>query len=358
MKGNRAMRITKKQTLFTAVLLIVIGIMVLSVRHVLSQGNEGGSAVMENQSYAVSDVNRILIRTDSPSVVIKSVPGDQINMTWQTDEYIEFTTELKGGKLSIDYRVSTNWLEALLQSALTRDDYLLEIELPETYAGALEVQTASGAITVNTAAALETCSLKSISGSIEAEEINSKNNIKIESTSGGVSADSMHAAGDIHVQTVSGSLLLYRSTALGNLTIQTASGKLTGADLNAAYGLDLKTISGKADLSQIHSDAYIALASTSGSIELSDVDCESISSKSVSGSVHFTNLTADGIAMGSMSGSVKGTVNGTLDDYSVQIKTISGNSNLQSGGAGREKTIKVDTISGGIDIRFSDDAGN
>ena len=306
---------------------------------------------MENQSYQASEITAIQIQTDTPNVVITPVDGEKINLSWQTDDYVEYEATLTDGTLSVKYRINTNWLQSLFQSWLTNNEYILEIELPSDYKGALDVATVSGKIIADTKASLDSCSLTSVSGGISAVNIDSKADIKIHSTSGAASADTIHAAGDIAVQTVSGSIALLKSDALGGMELKTASGSVTAAELNAGGAFYLKTTSGGAEISRLQCEGDVTLESVSGTLRPADIACAGFSAKTVSGSIRFHGLAAESIELKSTSGSVNGSVAGTRDEYAVSVSTVSGSSNLQNT-AGSGKTLTLSTVSGGIDVQF------
>ncbi len=350
------MKINGKRLLAAAALLIVIGFAVFGVGHAgFGQNKEGYS--MENQSYALSGIERIEINTDSPSVVIRPVTGDQIHMTWQADDYAELQSELADGTLSIDYRFAANWLESLLLSPLNGDDYVLEIELPDQFAGELDVRSASGSISVFSALALEDLSLRTVSGKIDVSDIDTKKSVQLRSTSGSVHADAVHAAADIVVQSVSGKTDLRKVTALGGITMKTTSGRIDGEQLSAAGSIDVDTTSGAVDVKQADSGAEFTLHSVSGTLQVTGADCVSFSAKSVSGGISFQELTAGTVTLKSTSGTVSGTINGSQAEYGVHAHSVSGKSNLQSSKENKDKSLSVDTVSGGIDVRFSESGG-
>ena len=347
------MKIDSKRLLGYAAALIVAGAAILGVGHAVTQ-NDKGDLAMETKTYALSEISAISINTDSPAVIIKPVTGDQVTLSWQADEYVKFEAGLDGGELAIDYRISANWLEALLMSPVLRGDYVLEIELPESYAGTLDVHTASGSVSVYGALHLEDIHLTSVSGAVDVSDIDSKSGVEIRSTSGKVHADAVHTAEDIQLQTVSGTADLRKAAASGGVSVHTTSGGITVADASAGGDVTVKTTSGKTDLSQVHSGAAITFSSVSGSANLTGLECASFSSKTVSGSVRFESLTADTADMQSTSGSIRGALNGAQDDYAITVKTVSGSSNLQSAAAaGKQKSLAVKTVSGGIDVRFT-----
>ena len=346
------MKINRQKLLVFVLVVIVLGAAAFSIGFALFKQNEG-STTMENQSFAVSGIQQISIVTDLPSVVVKPVQGDQLNLTWRTGELVKFSAALTDGALVIDYRLHTNWVKTMLLSPFSMENYVLEVELPESYAGTLAVQTASGSVSAYGALNLADLSLTSISGSVDASDIDSKAAVVIHSTSGSVHADAVLAAQDIRLNTVSGSVDLRKATALGGIAVQTTSGKITLSEVNAAVELTVKTTSGAADVSLAHCDAGVSFSSVSGSLRLSDVDCGEIASKTVSGSLQFEKLTANAIALQSTSGSINGTLSGAQDDYSISVHTVSGGSNVKSTASGKAKTLTLNTVSGSIGVQFA-----
>lgn len=343
-----------KQVLTAVLMLIVAGVVIAGIGYVIIRNNEG-SLSMENQSYAIAEITAIQIETDSPNVVITPVDGDEINLSWQTDDYVEYEATLTDGKLSIRYRIGTNWLKSILNSWLSSNEYILEIELPNGYKGPIEVSAVSGKIIADTSADLSSCSLTSVSGSISAANINSNADIEIRNTSGSTSVDSVHAAGDITIKTVSGSIAFMKSGAQGGVELKTASGGVTAAELTTAGSFYLKTTSGGTEISQLTCTGEAALESVSGLLQVGDVTCTEFSAKTVSGSIRLRGLTAETIKLKSTSGSIKGSITGSAGEYSVSVSTVSGKSNVQNTKDG-EKKLTLNTVSGGIDIQF--ESGN
>ena len=349
------MKINGKRLLIAAGALITAGIIIAGIGYAIVRGDER-STQMENQSYTVSDIQSIRINTDMPHVVLTPVDGNQINLSWQTDEYIEYRATLENGVLDIEYRFGDNWLKSALLSLFVHNEYILEIELPNEYAGALQIQTVSGKLIAETSAALDSCSLKTVSGKISAVNITSKGDIEVRSTSGGINVESVQAAGDLYIQSVSGTVALMKSTAQGGMQIKTTSGSVTAAELNVATGVSVKTTSGKAELSQLECGGDMTMESVSGSLRPADVSCQSFTAKAVSGSISFHGLTAGNIELKNTSGSISGSISGKRADYSITASTVSGKSNLQNATGSGDKTLKLSTVSGSIDVQF--DGGN
>ena len=129
-------------------------------------------------------------------------------------------------------------------------------------------------------------------------------------------------------------------------------------ELTAVGPIAVKTTSGKTELSKLTCDAAVSLHTVSGSAQVNGVECTEFSSVTVSGSTHFLALTTDTISMKSTSGSIKGTFAGSEDDYAISVHTVSGGSNLQSAsGAGKEKSITLNTVSGSISVQFDGTSG-
>lgn len=311
---------------------------------------------MESQSFAVSDVRQIRILTDSPHVVVKPSTAEQINLRWQTNEYVEFEAQLEAGTLTVHYRRSANWLESLLMSPMTRDDYVLDAELPTSFAGTLDIRTASGNIAVETVPEAQAISLASASGGIDAAELSAREGVEIGSTSGSVRAQGIRAAGDIRVHTVSGSVKLLHLETGESIAVKTTSGGIAAAELSAAQAVTVHSTSGSTDLSQTKAGTDIVVQSVSGSCKVTEVKGNTYSGKTVSGKMVLQLICADAVTLESTSGKITGTLDGTRGEYSVDTHTVSGKNKLGNTDAGRQKSLAVRTVSGGIDIGFAGDA--
>lgn len=326
------MKPLRKRLLRGALMLIAVGLAIAGIGYAITNSREGDTS-MENQSYRAADVRSIRIETDTPNVIVTPVDGDQMNLSWQTDEYVEYEAELKDGVLSVTYRTGSSWLKAVFVAPFVHNDYILEIELPGSYRGGLDVSTASGRIIADTAAELEGCALKSVSGVISAANITSLQDIALVSTSGGITADTLGAGGDVRIQTVSGAV--------------------TADKLSAGGSFSVKTTSGKAELTQIAAKSDAAINSVSGALTMQDVSCVAFSAKTVSGGIRPEGIAAESIELRSTSGSIKGSVQGSRGEYDISVSTVSGGSNLQNASGSGGKTLTVSTVSGGIDLLFA-----
>jgi hypothetical protein len=320
-----------KRLLAGALMLIIAGAAVAGIGYAIMRSKKGDT-VMENQSYAAADVRSIQIDTDTPNVIITPVDGDQMNLSWQTDDIVEYRATLEGGVLSISYRIGSNWLKTIFVAPFAHNDYILEIELPNSFKGVLDVSTVSGKIIADTPASLDGCDLKSVSGVISAANIASLYDLTIRSTSGSVTADTIKAAGDIRIQTVSGGITTDRAEAGG--------------------AFSLTTTSGKAVITQIAAKGDVSLNSVSASLQAQDVSCAAFSAKSVSGGIHLQGIAADSMVLINTSGSIRGSISGKQGDYAISVSTVSGGSNLKNAAGSGGKTLKLSTVSGGIDLQF------
>ncbi|HRX07894.1 MAG TPA: DUF4097 family beta strand repeat-containing protein [Candidatus Limiplasma sp.] len=321
-----------KRLLNMAVILIIVGAAIAGVGYAMSKNKEGDTA-MENQSYNVADVRAIQIQTDTPHVIITPVDGEQMNLSWQTNEYVEYQATLENGVLDITYRTSTNWLKTIFSAPFANNEYILEIELPNSFAGDLDVSAVSGKVIADTSSALDVCSLKSVSGVISAANLHALSDLTIKSTSGGISADAISAGGDIRLQSVSGSVTAKQAEATGAFTV--------------------KTTSGKVELTQVTAGGSMSLDSVSGSLSVQDASCAALTAKTVSGGIRPENLQAQDIELKSTSGSIRGSVSGAQGEYAISMSTVSGKSNLKNTAGSGGKTLKLSTVSGGIEIQFT-----
>ncbi len=327
------MSLLHRRFLAAAALLIVVGLAVAGIGYSMTRNQEGDTN-MEKQSYAAADVNAIQIGTDVPHVIITPVDGDQMNLSWQTDEYMQYEATLKNGVLEISYRNTRNWLESIFNVPFVGNEYILEIELPKAFQGDLMVDTASGKIIAETAADLKECKLKTVSGVISAANLTVQSDLSLHTTSGSITAENLQAMESVRLQSVSGSITAQAVTA---------GGKLNG-----------KTTSGRLEFTQVTAEGDMTLNSVSGSLNLQDVSCAALSAKSVSGSIRPVGLKADSIELRSTSGAVKGMLAGSQSDYSISVSTVSGSNNLKNADGNGAKPLQINTVSGSVKITFEE----
>lgn len=348
------MKINTKKLFKIALQLVVLGLVIFAIGYATSKPEENNGYYQDDQTYLLSEVSRIEVNTDSPCVVVKSVAGDSIHFTWKAGDHVQYTEQLSGGKLSVKYYLKVNWMDSLFKSNLNGDSFVLEIELPESFAGDINIHTVSGSISMEDARALDELTLSSVSGSIDASDISARQDIGINTTSGSAKVNDIFAANDLDIKTVSGSLQLRNAEVNGECDLSTGSGSLEVASLITADALQMKTISGSLDVSQTDCGSDITLSTTSASIKLMDVTGESLTARSVSGTMDINNLKADRIDLKNTSGAVKGTIQGAQDEYNIAVKTVSGDRSIKNHTAGGQKSLKVDTVSGDIKLSFSD----
>ena len=96
----------------------------------------------------------------------------------------------------------------------------------------------------------------------------------------------------------------------------------------------------------------LSVATTNENISVNDIMAASISLSSNGGNVNIGNLSVkDSLELTAKNGDIKGTVIGSYDDFSIQVDSKKGNSNLNNKDGG-EKTLSISCNNGDINIEL------
>ena len=96
----------------------------------------------------------------------------------------------------------------------------------------------------------------------------------------------------------------------------------------------------------------LSVATTNENISVNDITAASISLSSNGGNVNIGNLNVkDSLELTAKNGDIKGTVIGSYDDFSIQVDSKKGNSNLNNKDGG-EKTLSISCNNGDINIEL------
>lgn len=176
------------------------------------------------------------------------------------------------------------------------------------------------------------------------------------------------------------------------ITVATSNNIINITDINASDmflntsngKIDVKnvTVSGKLDANTSNGGIYIAdsamageiiCGTSNGPVAIDTVGCENVKVKTSNNSITFNAVTTNSsvnaqtsngginleaikfgtsLSLQTSNNNVKGSIAGSLADYSVIAKTSNGKSNLPEKTSDGEKTIYIDTSNGNIDIDF------
>ena len=139
--------------------------------------------------------------------------------------------------------------------------------------------------------------------------------------------------------------------------VNTVSGKISMQDVKANDDLIISTTSGEVEIVGVSTNESADISTVSGDIEITDVVAgHDVSISTTSGEVRVNTLILEKDAeISTISGDVEIGIGESSDDYSVEISTISGNTNSEKGKDRKaNKEISVSTTSADVTVTFSE----
>ena len=153
-----------------------------------------------------------------------------------------------------------------------------------------------------------------------------------------------NAGVDVRGVNLWGQALLSTSNASVTLTQVTAK-RLEAAASNGSIGLEGVKVS--ADLTAVTSNSKIRANGVAAP--------QAITLKTSNSSIHVEAVTSREISLITSNGAVKGTLPGSVREYSVQSATSNGRNSLPARMGGGDRRLTVKTSNGSIDLRFEKD---
>ena len=139
--------------------------------------------------------------------------------------------------------------------------------------------------------------------------------------------------------------------------VNTVSGKISMQDVKANDDLIISTTSGEVEIVGVSTNESADISTVSGDIEITDVVAgHDVSISTTSGEIRVNTLILEKDAeISTISGDVEIGIGESCDDYSVEISTISGNTNSEKGKDRKaNKEISVSTTSADVTVTFSE----
>lgn len=139
--------------------------------------------------------------------------------------------------------------------------------------------------------------------------------------------------------------------------VNTVSGKISMQDVKANDDLIISTTSGEVEIVGVSTNESADISTVSGDIEITDVVAgHDVSISTTSGEVRVNMLILEKEAeISTISGDVEIGIGESCDDYSVEISTVSGNTDSEKGKDRKaNKEISVSTTSADVTVTFSE----
>lgn len=268
-----------------------------------------GITVEERNSFGIGGIDQINVQTSSTDVYVATVDGDAVDLWLHGTVYTgepDDVPALAAGKsgelleISLERKDGRKWVLGFYSS-----DLVLEIRIPQSYRGALNVNSSSGDVEIRDQN-LSELSVQTSSGDLRLNSIQAST-ITMKSSSGDHTAEGLDA---------------------GRATMNSSSGEIRVKDLQGET--EAESSSGDISLSYLEFDTNLEVRSSSGDVTL-----------------HLTDTAQFRVEARTSSGDIDCAYPVTLGDADNEMRK-----NRLSGtvGAGTQQ-VSVKTSSGDITIR-------
>lgn len=256
-----------------------------------------------------------------------------VRLNERDEEVSQIQISEKDGTLSLVEHVE--WEKNLFQWSLGNSP-AVRVVLPAGQNIALDLYTQNGSISLNAdGEALPSLSLRSENGSISVSgTLTVAEDATFSTSNGSVQISGVAAAGDLTLRTANGSVRAENISA-DSLEARSSNGSLRLTDIAAADSLTAKTAHGSVELFGNVTAKTLTVSTSSGDIAMRD---GKIDAQEIAMATEYGNIEANGSAFA-----------GAQSDYTVQVSTGMGESNVSdSAGGSRKLTLSTDTV----DIRI------
>lgn len=297
-----------KNWIAVAVILLFVGGIVAAIGFAMSgfsfERLNGDKSPRTFRSWEVENFTSVEVDAALADVVV--LGGDSAQgMVKGVEEHC--TVQVDNGVLRISQNYPNRKWYQLFNFGFYEDENI-QLVLPKGFSGAVKVENSSGEIDVEALGKIEALDCKSALGDINVSGVQA-DTIQLKSNSGAIDAE----------QIQSKSLVL--KADLGDCSV-------TDAIFDT---IETKIQSG---------DSYFGTVTT-----------KSLDAYSALGRIEFENLRADNIKAKAQSGDISGTIDGVQQDYTIEIDKALGDSNLNNQ-TGTDKKLDVEVALGDIDIEF------
>lgn len=246
---------------------------------------------------------------------VEESEDNKIHVFAYTTEQLDTNAELKNGSLNILAKIKMTHLFSLnMFRGLKTLFNGIVIQLPNGYAGRVELKNGNGSITVSELNFAGDLLIADSNGSITAEEITA-NNLTVTNTNGSIQLEKVNVQEFLNIKNSNGSIKAE--------TVRALSAEFRGAN-------------GRITLEEVRTENELKAGNNNGAIRIEDIFSPNI-------------LLSNG------NGSIKGNIDGRKTDYRIVSNVKNGSSNL-GGNAdiNRPYLLEAENSNGSIKIEFSD----
>ena len=202
---------------------------------------------------------------------------------------------------------------------------------PKSFSGSLDINVSTGVIEADlSGVTVNNFSSNATTGDTKISNITTVGNVEFHCSTGRIKASTINAGGSLDIKCTTGGIETENATIGGNLVAEGTTGSIKLLNVKAK-AMVIKETTGDATL---------------------DVDCNDLNVKSSTGKINFTVKNAAKIAVKCTTGDIKGLIYGDLTEFDVYYDTDTGDCNLPVQTVGKGKSIKVETTTGDINVKF------
>lgn len=336
---------------------LLLAAVALAIGGFRSQGFSDGQAYEKTEyEFDGGRVNRLTVQAKECDVVLAASPDSRFYVTAYENDRLFFDIEItKTGELLVKQLNNKKWYDYIQVNFdfLNPQEDALTIAVPKDFAGAVDVDSDCGAVTLDGLAVNDDLTVNSALGAIKATEVAAGGDIALSTDNGTIKLKTVTGARDIAVRSSLGELDLDSVTSAGGASLRASSGsiRINGAAIGG--DLDVDSALGSFTAEKLSVAGTLAAKLDSGTAKLSDVDVTGdVTLESGLGEIGFDMLRCNNLSIDSDSGAVRGVLDAAPSDYTVQARAELGSVDIPIA-VGGTKLLKVDCALGDIKISFS-----
>ena len=310
------------------ILCIIIGIgLTIGIVGVIVSAVNGGSnmeEVKKTETYSAGENLKINTYTDDIKVSVGD--GEEIQFVYYESAKHKAEIKRENGEIFFEMRrklLNFDWFG--------KNKRTITVILPKSFSGSLDINVSTGVIEADlSGVTVNNFSSNATTGDTKITNVTTVGNAEFHCSTGRIKASTINAGGSLDIKCTTGGIETENATIGGNLVAEGTTGSIKLLNVKAK-AMVIKETTGDATL---------------------NVDCNDLNVKSSTGKINFTVKNADKITVKCTTGDVKGLIYGDLTEFDVYYDTNTGDCNLPIQTIGKGKSIKVETTTGNINVKF------
>ena len=297
----------------------IVGVIVSAVN-----GDSNMEEVKKTETYSAGENLKISTYTDDIKVSVGD--GEEIQFVYYESTKHKAEIKRENGEISFEARrklLNFDWF--------SKNKRTITVILPKSFSGSLDINASTGVIEADlSGVTVNNFSSNATTGDTKISNVTTVGNAEFHCSTGRIKASTINAGGSLNIKCTTGGIETENATVGGNLAAEGTTGSIKLLNVKAK-AMVIKATTGDATL---------------------NVDCNDLNVKLTTGKLDFIVKNADKITVKCTTGDVKGLIFGDLTEFDVYYDTNTGDCNLPIQTVGKGKSIKVETTTGDINVKF------